>query len=431
MAERVTISNSFTVQTAEDGKDGKNSAIVRVTPQNIFYLANNNGVATSTQTFTLNYSLVVGNTVIATSDITSYNVTKQSSMTGVTIRSFSKSSCSIGILNRSTLAALEGYITITLGCTIDGVSYTGSVAVSVVANRIGADGARGEIGRFFYYGGLWDEEDDEQEFLINDVQAPYFKVVGTEGNTTITRYYVFNPDVNPDTKVTMAWMHGQQADFSKKPWQIMTDDFKYIITEALFADFAHFGSAIINGDWMISQHGTINGATSEDYTKFDPAYPYQSVNTTHNVNGATWTGYNFVPNYCVDLLTGATFQQNAYVIGKIYSTIGEIGGFVLGQHYIGNIQTSGDQFIGSRIYSDGGAMFGNNTSNGYALQTSGSVEMVGNGKNIIINTRTGSESQHGDFVINGWMKVIGLPTSSSGLATGEVYVDNGVLKVKT
>ena len=52
---------------------------------------------------------------------------------------------------------------------------------------------------------------------------------------------------------------------------------------------------------------------------FDPAYPSQSVNTTHNVNGTTWTGYNFVPNYCVDLLTGATYQQNAYVAGSIYT----------------------------------------------------------------------------------------------------------------
>jgi len=33
----------------------------------------------------------------------------------------------------------------------------------------------------------------------------------------------------------------------------------YVISKAIFSDFAKFGSFIINGDWMISQHGTLGG----------------------------------------------------------------------------------------------------------------------------------------------------------------------------
>jgi hypothetical protein len=73
---------------------------------------------------------------------------------------------------------------------------------------------------------------------------------------------------------------------SSTNWQIMTNDFKYIITEAIFGDYAHFGSFVINGDWMISVHGKINGSSyggtidnpdyyrSEiAYTWFDPLFP--------------------------------------------------------------------------------------------------------------------------------------------------------------
>lgn len=186
-------------------------------------------------------------------------------------------------------------------------------------------GQRGKVGRFYYYSGFdWDANNDTNTFVVNDAQVPYFSKAGSTGN----KYYVFNPETIPASgSMTMAqmWSASNQS-FNNKPWEAMTNDFKYLITEVIFAQFAQFGSAIINGDWMLSTNGTINGVAynngalyngSPAYTWFDPQYPNESVNTAHSVNGKEWTGYNFVPNYAVDLLTGATYQQNAYVNGSV------------------------------------------------------------------------------------------------------------------
>ena len=71
----------------------------------------------------------------------------------------------------------------------------------------------------------------------------------------------------------------------------MTSDFKYIITEAIFGAYAHFGSFIINGDWLLSTNGkvgesvvsgesNISGSviggssfSAKAVTLFDSAYP--------------------------------------------------------------------------------------------------------------------------------------------------------------
>ena len=94
---------------------------------------------------------------------------------------------------------------------------------------------------------------------------------------------------------------------SGNPWSPMTAVFKYIITEAMFTQNAYFGSFIINNDWMISQHGTVNGAASTNYTAFDPNHPNDN------------TGSNFIPNFAVDGKTGTSYQKKGY-----------IGGFAIG-----------------------------------------------------------------------------------------------------
>jgi len=45
-------------------------------------------------------------------------------------------------------------------------------------------------------------------------------------------------------------------------WVKIQSDFKYIITEAVFGDYAQLGSFIINGDWFISKEGKLGGSWS-------------------------------------------------------------------------------------------------------------------------------------------------------------------------
>ena len=141
----------------------------------------------------------------------------------------------------------------------------------------GSDGVRGKVGRFYYYAGEFDVNDNTHSFLVNDAQAPYFKTGGTT-------FHVYNSDTNGS--FTMAQMGD---DFNSAPWEIMTNDFKYIITEAIFGKYAHLGSFIINGDWMLSQHGTLvsSGGTEIiiDETNQDVQYDNGVTTTVLNGNG--------------------------------------------------------------------------------------------------------------------------------------------------
>ena len=292
----------------------------------------------------------------------------------------------------------------------------------------------GKTGRFYYYAGVW--EGNDTEWIVGDSQAPFFQYtreLPQEGGTSVyvQEFWLFNPTTAGS--YTQAQM-GEPSSLTSG-WEQMVGDFKYLITEAIFAQFAHLGSAIISGDWMISQHGIIYDENGDAHT-IDATHSYGTI-TVYNAftyfdssypNSSKQGSINFAPNYAIDFLTGASYQHNALIDGMLYSTQGQIGGFIIGNNYIGNISGSG-AFSGSRIYSNGGADFGSSSS--FALRTSGKVEMAGNGKDIVINTTTGSLQDHKNFIINGYVKFLNTPQSATNLATGELYVENGFLKVKT
>ena len=175
------------------------------------------------------------------------------------------------------------------------------------------DGKRGKVGRFFYYAGDFDENNNTKVFLVNDAQSPFFSHIGSGG---ITRFHVFNPETNPplNTMTMAAMWAASNRNWNNAPWEAMADDFKYIITEAIFSNFAHLGGAIISGDWMISQYGTINGQTSQNFQAFDSEHPNDDVGT------------NFIPNFCVNFKTGATYQNSAVVRGTVYAESGYFNG---------------------------------------------------------------------------------------------------------
>ncbi len=114
------------------------------------------------------------------------------------------------------------------------------------------------------------------------------------------------------------------------------DDFDVVLTDAIFVkEFAQFCSAIITKDWLISVHGTINGTAYEGsvespvsveqggleqvtYAWFDSDNPNKSVQKNRTYGETTVNCYNFIPNYAVDLKTGATYQHDGYFEGEIH-----------------------------------------------------------------------------------------------------------------
>lgn len=165
----------------------------------------------------------------------------------------------------------------------------------------GKDGAQGKIGRMYYYAREWANV-GRISYTVSDIEAPFFKYNDN--------YWVFNPEENGT--YTMAQMGAPSS--SNANWQIMTSDFKYLITEAIFSNFAKFGSFIISGDWLISTNGTIGGVakTNGESVNGKPAYTYFDASHPNDD-----TGTNFIPNYCVDGRKGASYQNDAYLRGKL------------------------------------------------------------------------------------------------------------------
>lgn len=197
----------------------------------------------------------------------------------------------------------------------------------------GDKGDRGKIGRFFYFGGVWENIAQDADFDINDAQAPFFQHT-VDGQK---RYHVFNPQTNPtEGTITKAQMWATSSDWNNEPWGVMTNDFDYLITKAIFGSYAQFGSAIINGDCLLSTNGTINGVASTNYQAFDPTHPWDD-------NGGT----NFIPNYCVDLRTGASYQQNAHIKGHIEATSGSFENISATNSTFENIVANDSTFSGN------------------------------------------------------------------------------------
>ena len=332
-----TISNTFTVNTIQDGDD---AVVATCSPDKISIQCNADGSVVSTTGYSVSFGLKVGSI-----DISQYitNVTRGSLPTGVSISStpvaYAKT---IVVSETATATGMASGITFTVSASYSGKTYSANVTVALIGAAKGGVGERGKVGRFFYYARDWDASNNSDTFLINDATTPFFSNAGSDSK----HYYVFNKffDDSQNHYLTMKDMAdasekvGGQIDWNKAPWQVMTDDIKYLITEAIFTDFAKLGSFIVSGDWLISTNGTINGTAyvngasyygAPAYTWFDPAYP----NTDHTKKvtiggGQQVTVHNFIPNLAFDGRTGTTYQQDAHIKGEIIATSGSFTGVV-------------------------------------------------------------------------------------------------------
>lgn len=199
---------------------------------------------------------------------------------------------------------------VTFICTNQTASIVYGICVSAVCD--GKQGQKGDTGRMFYLCGTW------------PLKAPYTRdayrcpVVYYGG-----KYWYLDADSEDGTRAPGAT--------GVTIWKEATS-FDMVFTDVLFAkEFAMLGSFIVSDDWLISTKGVLGSAESQDYTKFDPAYPDTSVNTTHTVNGTTWTGYNFVPHYAVDGKEGDMYANKAKIKGAIEATSGRVNSLYIGE----------------------------------------------------------------------------------------------------
>lgn len=126
----------------------------------------------------------------------------------------------------------------------------------IVVNR------KGDMGRNYYYAGEYDQNED---YLLTDYEAPF---VSYDINN-ITRYYV-RVGASGTISTIDPW-----NDNDGVCWELMTSDFKYVIAEAVFSNFAKLGSSIFNKDYMFSQYCYAKGLGG---IKMDiPSLSYSSI----------------------------------------------------------------------------------------------------------------------------------------------------------
>lgn len=129
------------------------------------------------------------------------------------------------------------------------------VLLASITIPIAFDGVQGKMGRNLWFAGLWSDVAG-QTFSVDDHSAPYVQTgwVDSTQKTPVCKVFI-GANGNFTYPSTVA---GYENNVN---WGAMVSDFEYLITKAVFANFAKLGSWVFNGDYMLSQTG-VDGTTN-------------------------------------------------------------------------------------------------------------------------------------------------------------------------
>lgn len=140
----------------------------------------------------------------------------------------------------------------------------------------GKEGKPGKPGPVIYNGGEWDKS---KTYTGDSTSRPYVKYKG--------EYYYLK-----SLEAPVGVPPSEDVAQNKGNWGLM-EKFNPIITEAIFSDFANLGSFIMQGDYLMSQHGKDKeGNYSTNYKDFPD---------------------NFIPTFQVNGKTGDTIMNNTVI----------------------------------------------------------------------------------------------------------------------
>lgn len=210
---------------------------------------------------------------------------------------------------------------------------------------------RGQMGRNIYLAGTLGEVGGTS-FDVTDTSAPYVQV-GLDTNN-MPKCYVFD-GANGNNYQFPSDESGYQDDPN---WELMVSDFKYLMTKAIFSNFAKLGSGIFNGDYAFSQYGTrLDGTIDTNYQNFMPVNSTEyTVNSTSLVLLGTFSGVAGRKYYF-------RFKTSA-IDGNVYfyvNTSQTLGGYVWHDAYSDvidrSIVASGNNtyYVMARLNTDGDA----------------------------------------------------------------------------
>lgn len=150
----------------------------------------------------------------------------------------------------------------------------------------GEDGQDGKKGQLVYPAGVYS---NSVSYTTDDYKAPYV-LDSSDGN-----FYVLN--------AKMTWIGSSQGNrtpaqdyaANRGTYWLKFDAFEAVYAKIGIIANGMVGSAVFNGDWMISQQGrNSSGGASSDYQNFNPSNP---------------TGGSFVPNVAINFKTGMLYTN--------------------------------------------------------------------------------------------------------------------------
>ena len=259
----------------------------------------------------------------------------------------------------------------------------------------------GQMSRNLFYGGEWNLTGT---FTVTDYKAPYFRKVD---GSTVTYW---------------AWV-GESGTYQKSSnvpsadsvnWRQMTDEFDFLITKAVFTDFAMLGSAVFNGDFMFSQHGDMMGYGMTK-TRITDGSMYANVDPT-NMFGTTFVDYYSGKARQGTAISGTNWRTYSgyYLQGLVKGTT-----FTLesGKWYSIKVYGGGVNFMVNNLSTTTGALVNGSTGDGFATKCVNFFCATGGSYSVFLSAAVSG--------VNGTMyecqiaECVFVPTLTMNLRTGE------------
>lgn len=250
------------VNKVANGEKGKDAVSATVSPSAISVPLNGFGKPKAQVSQTVSFTLRVGTDTVGGNYSFSYNA-----ITNVSVTSGSGGkSATVTVGTGASEADLRGGLVFTVNGTYNGVSVSAKCTLSFVTAY---QGESGHVGRWYEYAGEYGN--DLASSLSNTDDHGWYAKRGSNFFMLIA-----------DSGTSVATSTIPTTATSTANWEYMGGDRKYYIGEAFFGKYAHFGSFIINEDWMISQQGVLTLMKNTEISRTSWSYAQFTAKSSGN-----------------------------------------------------------------------------------------------------------------------------------------------------
>lgn len=188
----------------------------------------------------------------------------------------------------------------------------------------GDKGDTGKTGKGYYYLGEWNDNtskvyiSNNTSIIANDYETPFVSLTTYQTvNEQTVKNVAYKVYIGENISTTRANLPASLAPtVNNSPyWDIMATDFKFLISEAIFTDFARLGKWYFNNDYQFSEYGKNANGEEVHYGESDGqggVYIFYGHGDSRN---------NYTPNTYMDAKTGRIYTQTITLQGVMNNLI--------------------------------------------------------------------------------------------------------------